>query len=199
MRRFDERFFQLPTLQLCRELLGAKLTTVSRGRVTSGMVVEIEAYHGAKDAASHAFCGKTLRNSIMFGPPGRAYVYFSYGMHYCMNVVSESEGIGAGILIRALEPLEGMAIMEGRRRTKVLYNLASGPGKLCQALGIRFTHAGENLSSSPRIRLSPYRTFRDEEVVRSPRVGISKSLELEWRFFLKDNPFVSARRPSGKR
>jgi DNA-3-methyladenine glycosylase len=187
----NDKFFQKPTLELARSLLGMKLWTKDRERVTSGMIVEVEAYRGDIDEASHSYGGPSERTRVMFGPPGHAYVYFIYGMHHCINVSSEKEGVGAGILIRALEPLDGVEIMKRRRHVKDEKNLTNGPGKLCQALGIDDRLLGCNFTTSLKIRLEPYKTFSDSEISTSKRIGISKARDLEWRFFVKGNRYVS--------
>ena len=191
MKSISDRFFQLPTLELAPRLLGAKLSTRVRGRLTSGIIVEVEAYHGGYDEASHSYGGKTARNEVMFRAPGHCYVYFIYGVHHGVNVVSEREGTGAAILIRALEPLEGVPIMQQRRGTKNLRALTSGPGKLCEALAIRRSLSGAYLGTSQAIWLEPYRTLTPERIGRSRRIGISKAQDLEWRFFEKGSPFLS--------
>ncbi len=194
--RYTSEFYQLPTLELASTLLGKKLCTLTRGVLTSGTIVEVEAYHGIGDAACHAARGKTPRTSVMFKSPGHCYVYFIYGMYYCVNVVSEEEGIGSAVLIRAIEPIDGIETMMRRRKKEKLHDLASGPGKLCQALGITPTMSGEHLSKSKRIWIEPHLDFKAPDILRSPRIGISEARDFEWRFFLKENPFVS-RTPKG--
>ena len=161
------------------------------------MIVEVEAY-GSNDPACHAFGGPSERNKVMFWDGGFCYVYFIYGAHHCVNVVTDKEGVGSAVLIRALEPVSGIDLMRRRRRGVEDRLLTNGPGKLCQALGIDASLGGENFMDSERIWLMPYRRFRREQVGQSPRIGISKAKTLPWRFFLRQNRWVSknqARRP----
>lgn len=133
--KLPRRFYDRDTLLVARELLGKRLVRVLRGKRLSGIIVETEAYIGEEDKASHAARGRTLRNQVMYGPPGHAYIYFVYGMHYCLNVVAEREGFAAAVLLRALVPQEGDEDML-RRRSGRKDTLADGPAKLCQALAI---------------------------------------------------------------
>ncbi len=194
----SDGFFKLPTLSLAQELLGMTLLrSLPGGHQISARIVEVEAYHQDGDAAAHSFSGKSKRNQVMFGPPGMLYVYFIYGMHYCMNVVTEMEGVGAAVLIRALEPLAGLEQMQLLRGPKVkLHQLTSGPAKSCLALGIDLSHNGLDLRG-PVLSLQPGKPKSSEQLVSSQRIGISKSVDLPWRFFLEPNPFVS-KSPKGK-
>ena len=187
------KLVSLPTLQAARGLIGCFLTTRIGGVETGGMIVETEAYHGKDDEASHSFGRRTPRNEVMFGKPGSCYVYFIYGMHYCVNVVTEEEGVGAAVLIRALEPLRGVDTMMKRRNVHDIHRLTSGPAMLCEALAIDRSLLGADLLSSPLISLEPGRSFNEREIGRSTRKGISRSTHLEWRFFLEGNRFVSGR------
>lgn len=170
-------------------LLGSLFIRELNGCRLVGKIVETEAYDQA-DAASHSYHGNTARTRVMFGPPGHLYVYFTYGMHFCMNVVTEAEGHGAGVLIRALEPIEGEDIMrlnrgEGREGT-----LTNGPGKLCQALGVTMALGGHDLREPPlQLVLQPPLVVAD--IVRTKRVGISAAKDAPWRFYIRDNRFVS--------
>ena len=169
------------------ELIGATLLVDGVG----GVIVEVEAY-GRDDPASHGFRGRTARNAAMFGPPGHAYVYRSYGVHWCLNVVTDGEGTAAAVLIRALEPTHGLETMRARRGVENARLLCSGPGRLCQALGITGAHDGLPLDEPPfelRSRPSPV------AVVSGPRVGISQAAHLPWRYVLEGSPFVSRGRP----
>ncbi|MCL2558303.1 MAG: DNA-3-methyladenine glycosylase [Treponema sp.] len=183
-----EEFFNRPTVELAKALLGKRLV---RGE-TVGRIVETEAYLFTGDPACHASRGRTARNEAMFGPPGSLYVYLIYGMHYCANIVSGKEGEGEAVLLRAVEPLDGIELMQERRGTKNLLNLCSGPGKLAQAFGLTKGHNGASLLSGD-IRICAEETERPE-ICASRRIGLSLGAELELRFFIKDNKFVSCSR-----
>ena len=184
-------FYQQPTLELARALLGQTLVRNYQGERLSGRIVEVEAYHQHQDEAAHSFGGPTPRNRIMFGPPGFLYVYFIYGMHYCMNVVSEAEGVGAAVLIRAIEPLEGLSTMQRLRGPKIKTSqLTNGPAKCCQALAINGEHDGLDLQGSG-LFIEVGDPPASPEIAVSGRIGISKSVDLDWRFYIKDNPYVS--------
>ncbi len=161
----------------------------------SGRIVEIEAYFGLDDPAAHAFVGKTARNAVLFGPPGFAYVYFIYGMHYCMNISCEPEGQGAGVLLRALEPVEGLATMARLRDLAPGANpklLTSGPGRLCEALGIdRETHNGIDVTRSRSGLHVEDDGFVPDEIAVSRRIGIRKAADRPLRFTIAGNRFVS--------
>ncbi|MCI0530437.1 MAG: DNA-3-methyladenine glycosylase [candidate division Zixibacteria bacterium] len=188
-RRVSRQFFDLPTLELARALLGKLVVREIDGQSLSGRIVETEAYLGRKDPASHAFRGVTRRNSTMFGPPGYAYVYFVYGNHYCLNVVSGPDGTGEAVLVRALQPISGIEQMKRNRRQESETNLANGPGKLCQALSIDTRMNGTSFESDMLYLAEGNNSSKT--IARSTRVGISKGKEKLWRFYLKDNPFVS--------
>jgi len=175
--------FLRPSHEVARELIGATFTVDGIG----GIIVETEAYDQS-EPASHTFVGKTVRNASMFGPPGRAYVYRSYGIHWCLNFVCEREGHGAGVLIRAIEPIVGLQIMEQRRGTENVRLLCSGPGKLGQALAIVHEFNGMPLNKSP-FKLIP--AEKPVDVICGPRIGISKAMDLPWRFGLAGSPFLS--------
>jgi DNA-3-methyladenine glycosylase len=149
-------------------------------------IVEVEAYAGHRDPASHAYRGPGVKNAVMFGPPGRAYVYLSYGVHYCLNVVCHPEGVGGGILLRAGEVVAG--VDEARRRRKGQRDLARGPGRLGQALAVTPADSGTDLRTG-RLRLAPGDPAPG--VARGPRVGVSKAWEVDWRFWIPGDPFVS--------
>ena len=168
---------------------------VVRHGETAGVIVETEAYHESEPAC-HAFVGRTRRTATLFGPPGIAYVYRSYGVHTMLNVVAEPDGIGAGVLIRALEPLEGVELMRERRGLERLEDLCSGPGKLTQALGIELSENGGDLRDGP-VRIHPREAIWIEpDVVVSTRIGITKAAELPWRFSVAGNRHVSRPRPN---
>ena len=170
-------FYDRPVLEVARDLIGC---VVSRDGC-SGVIVETEAYHHS-EPASHAYVGLTERTRVLFGPPGRAYVYRSYGIHACLNAVCEPAGVGAAVLIRALEPVDGIELMKRRRGVDRLEDLCSGPGKLTQALGIELVDNGCDLARGPVVIAGKPRAWRDVPVVASRRIGITKAVELEWRF-----------------
>lgn len=191
----SEAFYQQSTLDLAQALLGKRLVRIHQGQRLSGRIVEVEAYHQDNDPAAHSFRGPTPRNQIMFGPPGHLYVYFIYGMHYCMNVVSEAEGIGAAVLIRALEPEEGVELMQERRGPKIKpRDLTNGPARACQALSINRDQDGVNLRSETLfLEQGP----PPAQIAVSTRVGITKAVELPWRFYDAGSAHVSKGKPSG--
>jgi DNA-3-methyladenine glycosylase len=169
------------------EVAPALLGCVVRHGDTAGVIVETEAYHESEPAC-HAFVGLTARTAPLFGPPGRAYVYRSYGIHALLNAVCEPEGIGAAVLIRALEPLEGLDHMRARRGVD---DLCSGPGKLTQALGVTLEHNTDDLAAGPVAIEARPPGWEDFEVVVGPRIGITKAAELPWRFCVSGSRYVS--------
>jgi DNA-3-methyladenine glycosylase len=193
MARLARSFFEGDTVEVARRLLGTVLVRTLNGRRLSGRIVEVEAYRGTEDPASHAYRGMTKRNEVMFGEPGRAYVYFTMGMHWCLNVTTEKPGTAGAVLVRALEPLEGIGAMVRRRRTTV-EELTNGPAKLTQALAIDGSLNGEDLASSLRLFLE--RGRRVTRVGVTSRVGISSGTEHKWRFHERGNRFVSKGKPS---
>ncbi len=177
-------FFARSVHRVAPDLIGATLLVDGIG----GIIVEVEAYHHT-DPAAHSFGGRTERNAVMFGPPGYAYVYRSYGIHWCLNFVCEPEGSASAVLIRALEPTEALAAMRRRRGLKEGRLLCSGPGRLAQALGItRDKHNAKRLDRMPFQVLAREST---PEIVAGPRIGISKAAELPWRYGLKGSKFLS--------
>jgi DNA-3-methyladenine glycosylase len=175
--------FSAPSHQVARQLIGVTLLVDGIG----GRIVETEAYD-REDPASHSFSGPTPRNISMFGPPGRSYVYRSYGIHWCLNFVCRESGHGAGVLIRALEPTTGIDRMRQRRGMEDVRLLCSGPGRLCQALGVTREHNDMPLDAPP-FELLPAPNALD--VISGPRIGISKAIDVPWRFGLADSRFVS--------
>lgn len=193
----DLEFYHRPTAMVARALIGMSLvrTFVLDGlkQRLSGMIVETEAYGGRDDPASHARMGLTPRNSVMFGQVGRAYVYFTYGNHYCVNVSARSAGQLAGaVLIRALEPTEGVAHMMSNRNLDDLYSLASGPGKLTRAMGITPALNGVDMTNSTS-ELSIERGIPPRKIISTARIGITSATEKCWRFVDPSSPHVSRR------
>ncbi|MGN6872835.1 MAG: DNA-3-methyladenine glycosylase [Solirubrobacteraceae bacterium] len=170
-------FYDRPVLKVARDLIGCVVTHEG----SSGVIVETEAYHDSEPAC-HAFVGLTERTRVLFGPPGRAYVYRSYGIHALLNAVCERPGVGAAVLIRALEPVDGIELMRERRGLERIEDLCSGPGKLTQALGIELVDNGCDLARGPVVIAPKPRSWRDAQVAASKRIGITKAAELEWRF-----------------
>jgi DNA-3-methyladenine glycosylase len=170
-------------------LLGCILERELDGKLLRGRIVETEAYNQT-DAASHSYKGRTPRTDVMFGPPGRLYVYFTYGMHYCCNVVVGPEGYGAAVLIRAVEPLEGEELMTERRRGRTGIELTNGPAKVCQAFGIDKLLNGHDLRKAP-LRLVAQPSVPSERIVQTTRIGITQARDMPWRFYLAGNPYVS--------
>jgi DNA-3-methyladenine glycosylase len=190
----EPSFYDRPVVAVARDLVGC---TVSHGGV-SGVIVETEAYHDSEPAC-HAFVGYTPRTSTLFGPPGVAYVYRSYGIHALLNAVCEPEGTGAAVLIRALEPLEGVELMRRRRGLQRVEDLCSGPGKLTQALGIGLDRNGTSLRDGP-VLIGPRRArWADVTAVVGTRIGITRAVELPWRFCAVGSRCVSRPWPPGLR
>ena len=176
-------FFARSVHTIAPQLIGSTLLVDSVG----GRIVEVEAY-APTDPASHSYGGLTPRNRSMFGPPGRAYVYRSYGVHWCLNFVCEEEGVGAAVLVRALEPTEGIEFMAERRGTRSIRLLCAGPGRLCQALAITGNHDGLPIDEAPfALAYAP----SPSNVETGRRVGISRGTELLWRYVDTDSPFLS--------
>jgi DNA-3-methyladenine glycosylase len=196
VKRLPRSFYARPTLLVARALLGQRLVRVldaghAPGRL-AGCIVEVEAYTGADDAASHAYRGPTPRNAPMFGPPGHAYVYFIYGVHWMFNVVAHQDGPGAApgaVLVRALLPQEGLAVMRERRGGRPDRDLANGPARLAQALGIDGRLNGVDLCAHPQLFIEPGTSLADEAVACGPRVGVGGDELAQarpWRFWLRD-------------
>ena len=196
MKKLPRDFYtRADVLEVARDLLGKKLVVPSRnGARVAGIIAETEAYRGPEDRASHAFGGRrTLRTETMYGPGGTAYVYFIYGMYNQFNIVTNVEDIPHAVLVRALEPVEGLDVIRRRRRGRSEYELTSGPGRLCIAMGIdrgldKADLLGERVWIEEGISISP------RQIARGPRVGIDyaeKWVTKPWRFWIKDNPFVS--------
>jgi DNA-3-methyladenine glycosylase len=179
-------FYDRPVVEVARDLVGC----VVRHGGCAGVIVETEAYHDTEPAC-HAFVGLTPRTATLFGPPGRAYVYRSYGIHALLNAVCEPRGIGAAVLIRALEPLDGIGVMHERRGVPDVRGLCSGPGKLTQALGIGLDHNGLDLQRGP-VTIAPRpAAWRDVPIAIDRRIGITRAVELPWRFCAAGSRFLS--------
>ena len=189
-RALPPSFYARPTPVVARRLLGHVLVSEVGGRRTAGRIVETEAYLGPDDPASHGYrARRTRRNASLFERPGTAYVYFTYGMHWCLNAVTEREGMPAAVLIRALEPLEGLATMRRRRRNAADRELCSGPAKLCQALGVTGREDGVPLT---RGRLRIVRRSRQRyTIIVTPRIGITRAVDWPLRFLIEGSPWVS--------
>jgi DNA-3-methyladenine glycosylase len=188
-KRLGRDFFAEDVHAVARGLLGTQLLVDNVG----GTIVEVEAY-SPDDPASHSFCGRTGRNATMFGPPGHAYVYRSYGIHWCLNAVCDREGIGAAVLIRALVPTHGTDAMRARRSVEDERLLCSGPGRLTQALGVSGAHDGLALDAPPFVLLEAQAAC---EIELTTRIGISRGVDRPWRYVVRGSPFVSrAPRPA---
>jgi DNA-3-methyladenine glycosylase len=185
-------FYEQPTLAVARELLGKYLVRKHPDGKTVGRIVETEAYVGPKDLACHASRGRTARTEIMFGPAGYAYVYFIYGVYYCLNIVTEEVDHASAVLIRAVEPVEGIELMKKRRRIEELRNLASGPGKLCQAFAIDKSLNGADVCAG--VLYVEDRGEPAPKILATPRIGVDyagKWKDKPWRFLIRGNEFVS--------
>jgi DNA-3-methyladenine glycosylase len=186
----DWKWLDISAEEAAKRLLGCELVRYIHGQTVRVRIVETEAYD-QNDEASHTFRGRTVRNDAMFQSAGHMYVYFTYGMHHCCNVVCGKEGIGSGVLIRAVEPLEGIDIIESRRGMSGK-NTTNGPGKVCQALDIDLSFSGHDLSSSP-LKLIKRPPLSDGKVVVAKRIGISKAVHELRRFYIAGNPYISKR------
>jgi DNA-3-methyladenine glycosylase len=195
----DRAFYLLPTLEVAQQLIGCLLRHETEAGVASGRIVETEAYC-QRDPASHAYRGQTSRNRSMFGPPGHAYIYLSYGVHYCFNVVTAPEGVAEAVLIRALEPVEGLELMLRRRGIaappdevpeRLRLRVASGPGNLTVALGLSNVQDGQDLTTGPLTLRSRPAGEPEPVIVATPRIGISQAVDHPWRFLLSGSRAVS--------
>ena len=184
-------FYERDTEIVSRELLGAVLECKTDDGITSGIIVETEAYLGEHDLACHAAAGRTRRTEHLYGPAGIAYVYFIYGMYWCFNAVTRAEGSPSAVLVRALEPLDGISLMHRRRpRIQNDADLTNGPGKLCTALGITGSHTGKSLQRYP-IVIRAGESVSDDAVEVTARIGITKSADWPLRWIVRGNRFVS--------
>ncbi len=192
-KRLTKEFFGRSVHKVAPDLIGATMLFEGAG----GVIVEVEAYHHSEPAA-HSYNGPTPRNRVMFGPPGFAYVYRSYGIHWCANFVCEAEGSASAVLIRAIEPSHGLATMRRRRGVDDARGLCSGPGKLCEALGITGKHSGLPLDRQP---FALHARSEKPEIAIGIRIGITKAADLPWRYGMKGSkflskPFTGARAPA---
>jgi DNA-3-methyladenine glycosylase len=186
------RFYDRATEVVSRELLGAVMQVTTPEGITRARIVETEAYLGPDDPACHAAAGLTARTAHLFGPPGMAYVYFIYGMYWCFNAVTRERGHGAAVLVRAVAPLDGIELMRQRRpRVTRDRDLTNGPGKLCLAMGIVGAMSGTSLREGP-IVVCTGEPVADADVVVTPRIGISRAAGWPLRYFIRDDPYVSA-------
>jgi DNA-3-methyladenine glycosylase len=191
-------FFRRPAEVVAADLLGEVIISSVGGILTSGKIVETEAYLGYEDPASHGYLHRrNARNQALFGPPGLWYVYLSYGMHWCANLVCQEAGLASAVLLRALEPLEGLDAMRERRGGVSDRDLCSGPGKLCQALGITRELDGQPMSKSRVVVERGTRQHRDR-IVATPRIGITKAADWQLRFHLAGSPWASRKEKSGR-
>ena len=186
--KLTREFYSRKTNSVAKDLLGCVLVRRIGDKKLSGKIVETEAYFGENDPASHAFCGITPRNKIMFGSPGVAYIYLIYGNYHCLNFVTEKNNIAGAVLIRALEPLDGIKIMKKNREIDEIKMLTNGPGKLTQAFDITRDQNGLDLTGNT---LYVLRGPKPEKIVQTTRIGINKGKELKLRFYIKGSEFVS--------
>jgi DNA-3-methyladenine glycosylase len=195
-KKLPKQFYTRNLLTVARELPGKILVKKYGKTFIAGKIVEVEAYDGMIDEAAHTFTGRTKRNEIMFNDGGYFYVYFTYGAHFCCNIVTGKKDHGTAVLIRAVEPLAGIKKMSLNRYNKITLtekeklNLTSGPGKVCEAFGITKEHYGLDLTGD-KIFLLDRPKLKKSEIVVTKRIGIKKSVDLPWRFYIKDNPYVS--------
>jgi len=195
-RKLKKNFYQRELLEVAKKLLGKVFVKIDSNKILAGKIVEVEAYHGDFDKAAHSYGGITKRTEIMFEEGGYLYVYFTYGAHHCCNVVTGMKGEGTAVLIRAIEPVSGIDLMIKNRfgrklkKEKEIFNLTSGPGKVCQAFRIDRSHSGIDLTGEKIFILENTR-IPNMEIGTSKRIGITRSIELPWRFFIKDNPYLS--------
>lgn len=194
--KLSRDFYQRSALEVAKDLLGCSLVHKSEEGITKGRIVEVEAYMGNQDPAAHSYNNRSARTEIQYGEGGFAYIYLIYGMYYCMNIVTNSINQPEVVLLRALEPLEGIELMKLRRKTDKLYNLCSGPGKLCTAMGINKTHYGMDLCGE-QLYLESSNQKDILEIVASKRINIDYAVEAKdylWRYTIRDNRYVSVKK-----
>lgn len=196
--KLPRNFYIRNTITVAKELLGKVLVKKEKRKLLAGAIVEVEAYDGSVDEAAHTFIGKTKRNEIMFNEGGYFYVYFTYGVHFCCNVVTGIKDEGTAVLIRSVEPITGIKQMAKNRFNTIVINekekinLTNGPGKVCRAFNINREHYGIDLTGN-RIFILDRPKLSSKDIVVSKRIGIKKSVDLPWRFYIKDNPYVTKR------
>lgn len=198
LKKLQKIFFERNVLTVAEELLGKIFIYEDKNLDVnlSAKIVEVEAYNGKIDEASHSFKGITKRNEIMFNSGGFLYVYFTYGIHYCANIVTGKKGEGSAVLLRAMEPISGVEIFNKRRFNSEIVdklknnNLLNGPGKICQAFNINKNHNGLDITKNPIYILDKPKLSKDE-IVQTKRIGIKKSVELPWRFYIKNSSYIS--------
>ncbi len=198
-KKLTRSFYTRNVLTVAKELLGKIFVKVENGnKILSGYIVEVEAYKGKVDQAAHSYKGKTKRNEVMFEEGGHLYVYFTYGVHFCANVVTGKKNEGDAVLIRAIEPVEGLNLMAERRfgktelNEKEKINLTNGPAKICQAFNLGRKENGEDLTGG-KIYLLDRPKIPTKEIIKTKRIGIKKSTGLLWRFYIKNNSYISKR------
>ena len=190
-RILPRSFYDRETETVAREMLGTILECRTDGGVASGIIVETEAYIGEHDPACHAAAGRTRRTEPLYGRPGLSYVYFIYGVHWCFNAVTRGEGLPSAVLVRAIQPVEGIELMRERRGPKVRgVNLTNGPGKLCAALGIDGSMNAQSLQRG-QIVIREGSRIADDRIVEGPRIGITKAADWPLRFYIRDNAWIS--------
>ncbi len=195
-KKLTKEFYTRSPLIVAPELLGKIFVKREKDKILLGKIVEVEAYDGSMDESAHSYIGKTERNAVMFEEGGLLYVYFTYGVHFCANVVTGKKDEGTAVLIRAIEPLSNLELLAFRRfgkkdfNEKEKINLTNGPGKICQAFNIGRKENGISLLGD-KIYIVNGEKIPGEQIIQTTRIGIKKSTELPWRFYIKDNPFVS--------
>lgn len=198
INKLKKSFYRREVIVVARDLLGKVLVKSNGKEILAGKIVEVEAYHGDIDEAAHSYGGITKRNEIMFEAGGYLYVYFTYGVHHCCNVVTGKKEQGTAVLIRAVEPVEGIDSMIRNRfgrkikSDKEIFNLTSGPGKVCQAFKLDRSHSGTDLTGKEICILNGEK-IKSRDIGISKRIGITRSIDLPWRFFIKNNPYLSCK------
>ena len=191
MKPLGRQFYCRDTVEVAKDLLGKLLVREVNGRTLVGRIVETEAYGARNDPASHAYRKKTDRNAVMFGEQGRAYIYFTYGNHFCLNATARDNLPAGAVLIRAIEPLEGIEEMMRNRKTSVLTNIGSGPGKLTQALKITRQQNSADLCTKGELYIARSNDKISSKIGKSSRIGIVRAVDKKWRFFIEENRHVS--------